>query len=118
MMSETIKIALAGQEYSVRRLTLRQLRALGIGGVAANAKRESENPAIREEAAYDRYVEVIATALSRDNPEMTAEAILEAEVNGIGEVLVAVNAIFEFSGLVPAGEAQAAASNTATSTVA
>ncbi|MDB5405676.1 MAG: hypothetical protein JWL84_588 [Rhodospirillales bacterium] len=106
-MADSIKITLAGTDYEIRPLTLGQLRTLGIGLRTPY----SEDPAKAEGDAYDRMVANVAAALSRGNPDMTAEAIFESEIT-LAELNAANRAILEHSGLVvaPKGEAEAGTS--------
>lgn len=101
-MSESIKITLAEKEYTVRRLTLRQSRAIGLGVVRPLPAEDGYSYAI------DQAVGVIAAALSRDYPDVTAESILDLEVTP-KELIASSGLILDFSGFIkkadPSGEA-------------
>ncbi len=112
-MSETITITLGGRVFTIRPLTLRQIRDLGVGLVKAAARPTDAAAAERE--AYDRMVETVAGGLARDYPEITAEALLDMEVS-LAELQRARLAVLEHSGLIESkGEAAAGASTGATS---
>ncbi len=89
-MTETVAIELAGETYSVKRLTLRQSRALNIG-----VTRDRQDSGVN--SFIDMAVEIIAVALSRDYPEMTADAILDSQITP-NEIVAASNMIMDFSG--------------------
>jgi hypothetical protein len=112
-----VTIRLGGRDYVVRPLTLRQLRELGV--CLAKARAAPPDPAAAEKLAYDNMVETVAAALSRDNPVVTADVILDLEVT-LTELSQANMTILQHSGLVLSpGEAKAeAASIGSTSTVA
>lgn len=109
-MAETITVTLAGQVYTIRRLTLRQLRDLGIGAIKAKAPLPADEVEAECEA-FDRFTATVAAGLARDYPEMTVEAIYGLEAT-LAEVVAASRAILDHAGLVPAGEARAAAAST------
>lgn len=92
-MPEMIAITLAAHSYSVRRLTLRQARAIGIG--VSRQMPSAEDPG-RSAAALDQGLEIVAVALSRDYPEMTQEKLLDMEIEP-NEIIRACNAILNFS---------------------
>jgi hypothetical protein len=124
-MKAEVTIALGGQSYKIRRLTLGQQRALGIGVAKGNeAKRQSDETAKMlagaeliaarakaEGESYDYFVEIVAAALSRDHPTMTAEAIYAVE-SDLDEICAAARKILAFTGYVPVGETRAAAAST------
>lgn len=82
-MSDELKITLAGQEYTIRKLTLRMARDLRICTV--NFSGSSTDP-------VDWAAAVVSLALSRDHKEMTPDAILDLEMTEkeIGETCTAV----------------------------
>jgi hypothetical protein len=98
-MPDTITIALGGRDFTVRPLTIGQLRTI--------------YPAIFQGAAlgtpdgYDKAVRCIATALQADHPEVTPEA-LEALPTTIPELSAAFVAVMTLAGL-KMGEAKAGA---------
>ena len=114
-MSKIATIALGGRTYSVRRLTIGQLREIGIGTNSAADVLAKTTAAERETAAYDAMISTISAALRRDHPEITAQSILEIETD-FAELRDAHRAVLELAGLLPAGEAKAASSDGATST--
>lgn len=121
-MTDTLKITLAGKEYDLPRLNLKQMRALSVFG--AKAKMDALKDAEARERgegkelpdiianAYDSNVEIVAAAMSRAYPEMTADALYELETTN-EEMLAAANAVLIFAGIVakpedaPKGEAEA-----------
>ena len=109
-MPETT-ITLAGRNYAVRPLTLRQLRDLGI--CLAKGRAAPSDAAAAERLAYDAMIETIAAALARDHPAMTGEAILDLEISLV-ELQRANLAILEHSGLVVAAGKAAAEASAAT----
>jgi hypothetical protein len=111
IMPET-KITLAGRDYGIRPLTLRQLRDLGI--CLARGRTAPTDAAAAEQLAYDNMIETVAAALARDHPAMTGEAILDLEVT-LAELQRANLAILEHSGLVVAAGKAAAEASAATS---
>ena len=105
-MPESITISLAGTAYTVPRLTLRQLRDLHVGVVKTVTPADA---AERVSSAYTSDLDIIVTALRRNYPDLTAEAILDSEATK-AETDAAALAILRFSGLVPPeGEAVAPA---------
>lgn len=107
-MADTITITLAGQHYQVGRLTLGQIKALGI----ALRQPYSDDPAVAEGEAYDRMAANVSAALSRAFPDLTAEALMGMEIT-LAELQEANRKVLEHSGLVaakPSGEGTAEAS--------
>jgi hypothetical protein len=96
-MSETRAIRLAGTEYAVRPLTLRQLRLV----LPAFARAAS----VTSGEGVDAAIDILAAALSLDHPEVTRDALLDVEVSP-RELADAVGAVAQLSGLVPTGEAR------------
>lgn len=105
-MTESLTITLAGASFTVRRLTLRQMRDLQIG--SAQALSAPEGVADRIALAYDADIGIIVCALSRDNPDVTAEALYDMETTR-QEIGAAAVEILKFSGLVKSGEGEAPA---------
>ncbi len=97
---DSLVIKLAGKEYTVRQLTLRQGRALGIGVL-----RESPtSPDTAFSASVDQSIDILAVALSRDHPEMTADALLDLEID-VREAREAADRVLVFAGYIkPASE--------------
>jgi hypothetical protein len=98
-------ITIAGQRFTLRPLTLGQLRVV----LPAFARAAG----LANEDAIDAAIDILAAALSRDAPEMSRAALLAAEVLP-SELIAAVDAIARLSGLVqqgdpPTGEASASA---------
>jgi len=98
-------IAIAGRHFKLRPLTLGQLRVV----LPAFARAAG----LAKEDAIDAAIDILAAALSRDAPEMSRAALLEAEMLP-AELIAAVDAIARLSGLVAqgdpaAGEASASA---------
>ncbi len=98
-MADSITIKIAAKSFTVRRLTLRQSRAIGLG---IDRQLPTENSFTY---AIDQAVGVITAALARDYPEMTADALLDAEIT-TKEFLAISSAILEFSGFVKAKDDQ------------
>jgi hypothetical protein len=87
-------LTLAGRDYELRPLTLGQLRLL-LDAIAALGGKSGG-------ALVEAAAEIIAAGLSRDHPELTAEAVLALEI-GLDEANRAVAAILRAAGLSPAG---------------
>lgn len=92
-----MKITLAGTEYEVRPLTLRQIRDIAASTSAALDEVKDRKSGTK--LNWDRQVEVVSTALSRDYPDVTPEFILELAID-YREIFKANDAILEFSGLL------------------
>ena len=96
---DSLVIKLAGKEYTVRQLTLRQGRALGIGVL----KEQPLTPDAAFSASVDQSIEILSTGLSRDYPEMTVDALLDMQID-VREARQAADQILVFAGyLKPAG---------------
>jgi hypothetical protein len=87
-------IILGGRTYTLRPLTLGQLRIIlpAFARAAALGNRDS----------VDAAIDIIAAALSRDAPEMTRAVLLESEILP-AELIRAVDAVARLSGLVQEG---------------
>jgi len=96
-MPETITINLAGRDFTVRRLTLRQHRAIGIGVLRAGSADDGVVYAI------DQAIEVISAALARDNPDVTMESILDMEISS-KDVMKVSASILQFGGFIQKAE--------------
>jgi len=99
------KITLGGRAFTLRPLTLGQLRVI----LPAFARAAG----LAREEAIDAAIDIIEAALARDTPEITRAALLEAEMLP-AELIAAVDAIARLSGLVQQetvlpGEARASA---------
>ncbi len=94
---DSLKITLAGKEYSVRQLTLRQGRALGIGVL----REQPASPDAAFSASVDQSIEILATALARDYPEMTADALLNLEID-VREARAAADQVLVYAGFLKA----------------
>ena len=108
-MAEAITLKFGDRTFTVRPLTLGQLRAIGVG--SARIRTLPADPIDAEAAWYDTNFEILAAALGRDYPEMTPEAVrgLETDFRGLLETS---SAILRLSGLIPSGEAKAGATST------
>ena len=103
-------ISVAGKQFTIRPLTLGQLRVI----LPAFARAAG----LAKEEAIDAAIDILAAALSRDAPDMTRAVLLEAEALP-SELIACVEAIARLSGLVPQGDAslgEASASAGASST--
>lgn len=110
-------ITLAGAEYQILPLSLGQMRALGIGllekrnphelpalpagGAATTTELTPEQLTENERATWDRMVSVVVAALSRHNPEMTAEALLASDTT-LAELARAYWDVLTMAGLIKA----------------
>jgi hypothetical protein len=105
----TITLSLAGTEYVVKRLRLKQLRAID------EAMTKIEAGLSPAGAAYERRVMALAAALSVDHPQMTAAALWELPISR-EEFQLQSDKVLIFSGAKaqekPAGEASAGISTT------
>jgi hypothetical protein len=112
-MADTINITLDGKSYAVRKLTIRQQIALGIGVSLPEVTDPQENI----QRAFDRNLSILLAALSVDHPEVTRDTLLDSRATA-DERRAAVDTILTFAGLLPVevkpGEA-AGASSTGTS---
>jgi hypothetical protein len=104
-------ITLGGRAFPIRRLTLGQIRELCV----SQAEPVPAEASVAERRSWERMLRTVVVALSRDNPEVTEEAVLEMEAT-LTELTAAHVAILKFSGLVKSGEAEAATSTGAAST--
>jgi hypothetical protein len=120
MMKEPLKISLGGQDYRIRPLNLRQLRDLGIGAAVAGEKQLSADPAEREAALWDRWIDIILLGINPEHADITRENLLAMHTTS-RELVTAVNQILEFAGVEmeekkPGEPAAAAGSTGVTST--
>jgi hypothetical protein len=99
-MPDEITIKLGAKDYKIRRLTLRQARALGIGVVKDSTTKTSEDIFV---GSVDQSVSTIAMALARDHPEITEAAILDMELS-VREVRNAADEILIFAGYLKRAE--------------
>ncbi|HKT18011.1 MAG TPA: hypothetical protein VJR47_08220 [Stellaceae bacterium] len=102
-------ITLAGRSFTLRPLTLGQLRVI----LPAFARAAG----LAREEAVDAAIDILAAALSRDAPEITRATLLGWEMLP-AELIAAVDAIARLSGLVQQeaqpGEAPASAGASST----
>lgn len=92
---DSAAITLGGNAYTIRPLTLRQLKVVL---PAFTAVQRGDNPVAAG-------ISIIHAALLRDHP-LSLDAIEDMETT-MEEVTAAVRAIAELAGLVPKGEAKA-----------
>ena len=114
-MRQPITITLADKDYIIQPLTLGQVRSIDVARVT-DATADAKG---REGAAFDSFVEVLAVALQKDNPEMTADALMALPGIGFDEITAAYSAVLRLTGLIPAEvppKGTAAASTGSTST--
>jgi hypothetical protein len=106
-MADTLTISLGGKSFEIHRLTLRQMRDLQICS-ANTINVPKDDLAARIAFSYQSDVEIVRAGLSRSQPDITAEAILDMESTReeLGDASIA---ILRFSGLLPPGEDQAPA---------
>lgn len=108
---EPVTITLAGAPYTIAPLELGQIEDIGF----ASALPDTGDPQEDMRRGFRRAREIVAAALSRDYPEMTAEKLRTLAV-AKGEMSAAVSAVFDLSGLVPKGEATPPAAGASTGT--
>ncbi len=84
-------IRISAREFALRPLTLGQLREI----LPAFARAAG----LAKEEAIDAAIDILAAALSRDAPEMTRDALLDAEMLP-SELVAAIDTIARLSGLV------------------
>lgn len=120
-----ITIVLDDRSFKIRLFNLRQHRELGIVVARGNEMRRQqdaapipEDPAAIIEAkgnaegeAYDYFVSILATALGRDHPTMTDEAIFDLEIT-LSDLRAETEKVLTFAGYAPVGERKAAAKST------
>lgn len=99
-----VRVTLAGKSFTLRPLTLGQLRTI----LPAFARAAG----LQREDAIDAAIDILAAALSRDAPEITRAALLDWEMLP-AELIAAIDAVARLSGLVTQesapGEASASA---------
>lgn len=103
-------ITLGGRSFTLRPLTLGQLRVI----LPAFARAAG----LAQEESVDAAIDIIVAALSRDAPEITRAVLLESEILP-ADLIGAVDAIARLSGLVQQesalpGEAPASAGASST----
>ena len=91
----TLTIKLAGREFTISKLTLRQLRDLSVGVVTPIA----DDPQVDAGRNFDRAVAVISSGLIAKYPDMTPEALYQMPIER-DEMNHAYDEILYFSGLV------------------
>jgi hypothetical protein len=96
-MAETIAISLGGRSLEIRALTFRQLR--DIEEALGRALKAGAHTRIDFDAAID----ILAAALSRSDPKMNRDAILDLEGTKT-EIVAATRAVLTLSGYVDSGE--------------
>ncbi len=104
-------LKIAGREFSLRPLTLGQLRTV--------LPAFSRAAGLAKEEAIDAAIDILVSALSRDTPDITRAVLLDTEMLP-AELIMAVDTVARLSGLVPQGDgatgeanASAGASSTA-----
>lgn len=88
-----MKISLAGKEFEISHLTVRQSRDLRIGDIQASP----DDGAGGWKTLYDSCIAKIATAVREANPEVTEEALWQMPLDE-NEMLEATRAIMVFAG--------------------
>lgn len=111
-MPKTITLTFGTKEYVVRALTIGQLESLGVGMAAM--RRLPEDPVEAERASFENMVDTLVIALSRDDPDMTADKVRSLEADA-AQLRASVRAILELSGLIPPDEADKSGEATAAS---
>lgn len=97
-----VNISMGGNDWTVPPLTLGQLRRLK-DKIQAMTEIEHDARGITSEQ-IDSIAEIVATALSRNYPDMTAERVLE--LIDVGNARAVISAVLTGSGWQP-GEAAA-----------
>lgn len=104
-MSEALEVKLGNRQIGIRPLTLRQLQdTLPLFNQVAEAARSGDMP-----AAIGHAAAIVHVAISRANPGMTIDDILDTEAS-IDDLIAATNVVAAASGLMLAGEVMAVAS--------
>jgi hypothetical protein len=93
---ESLKITLAGKEFSIASLTLGQIEDLSIAIVLPDTDDPQEN--IRR--SYSRTLATLTTALRKSFPDMTAQALRDMTITR-EELSAAYSAVLRHSGLMP-----------------
>lgn len=96
MMIPGITIEMGGRQWTVPPLTLGQLRRL-----MPKIARLAEIGSAIGESEIDMLVDIVAAALARNYPEITAEKL--EDLLDLGNAGVVLNAVLSGSGLTPAG---------------
>jgi hypothetical protein len=105
MMSEALTVKLGNRQLEIRPLTLRQLQeTLPLFNQVAESARTGDMP-----GAIGHAATIVHTAISRANPGITIDDILDTEAS-IDDLIAATNVVAAASGLMLAGEALAVAS--------
>ncbi|MGH6980092.1 MAG: hypothetical protein ACREFC_02695 [Stellaceae bacterium] len=103
-MAETATVTLGGRVFEIRALTFRQLRDI------EDALGRALKAGAQTRIDFDAAVDILAAALSRTEPAMNREAILDLEGTK-NEIVAATRAVLNLSGYVGGdrspGEAQA-----------
>jgi hypothetical protein len=103
-MADGVTIVLGGRQFAIRALTFRQLRDI------EEALGRALQPGARTRIDFDAAIDILASALSRIDPALTRDAILDLE-GGKDEIVAATRAVLLLSGYIegdaPLGEAQA-----------
>src|SRR5690348_6306389 len=96
MMIPGVAVAMGGQDWLVPPLTLGQLRRL-----MPKVRQLTEIGVSMGEAQIGVLVEIVATALQRNYPDMTADKV--ENLLDLGNASVVLNAVLSGSGLRPRG---------------
>jgi hypothetical protein len=96
-MSDSLTLTLAGTSYTIKPLTIGQLRDLQIG-VAKNM--DTSGGVETLESYWKRNVAILVTALSEDYQEITEAQVLKMRLGTRQSVDKAIDEILFFSGLV------------------
>lgn len=96
-MSEATRIILAGREFNVPPLTIRQSRAIDV----YLAKPLPEDPVAQADASWERMLSVIALALGPAYPDFTVDKIMDGP-GTVDTVAEAYRTVLGMLGLKPA----------------
>lgn len=92
-MAETATVTLGGRTFEIRALTFRQLRDI------EEALGRALHAGAQTRIDFDAAIDILAAALSRTNPAMNREALLDLEGTK-NEIVAATRAVLALSGYV------------------
>ena len=97
-MAEAITIALGGRQFRIRALSFRQLRDI------EEALGRALDAGAQTRIDFDAAIDIVAAALTRTDPAMNRDAILDLEGTK-ADIVAATRAVLNLSGYVAQGEA-------------
>lgn len=96
-MAEIVAITLGGRQFEVRALTFRQLRDI------EEALGRALKTGAQTKIDFDAAIDILAAALSRTDPSMNRDAILDLEGTK-SEIVTATRTVLNLSGYLYGGD--------------